>query len=194
MRIAKATSWAVFLLIPAFCWGQFKCDLPNVAGVATIRADGTFLAVWRHADYEETLDIYRGLQCSDANRVAHFADKETRWQSLVAIEDGIVLGFRVRANAGDNWFGATKLFMYDGHSFRKSFESGEISEVMDLDGDGYPEVVEFLKDKGRPLGKVRVWIWRKGQFKLLTTVTAAELYSAKLLSLISNAPGRPINP
>jgi hypothetical protein len=190
MSIEKMVMQAVFLLISALAWGQFKCDLQNVSGVATIRGDRIYLAVWRHTDPVEQmniLDIYAGLQCTDASRVAHFEDRETPWQSLSAIEDFAVLGFRVRTTAGDNWFGSTKVFMYDGKQFRKSFDSGEIAEVIDLVGDGYPQILEFLGDTRRPAGKVRVWVWRKGQFKLLTTVTASELYSAKLSSLIRKA-------
>jgi hypothetical protein len=197
MRIDRMVMQAFFLLIPGLACGQLKCDLQNVRGVATIRGDGTYLAVWRHTEqvasqpFMDILDIYRGLQCTDASRVAHFEDKETSWQSLSAIEDFVVLGFRVRTTAGDNWFGATKLFMFDGKQFRKSFDSGETAEVVDLVGDGYPEVLEFLGDKGRPAGKVRVWVWRKGQFKLLTIVTASELYSAKLLTLLAHEGGYP---
>jgi hypothetical protein len=70
--------------------------------------------------------------------------------------------------------------MYDGRQFRKSFESGETAEVIDLLGDGYPQVLEFLGGEGSPLRRVRVWVWRKDRFKFVTTVTASELYSAKL--------------
>jgi hypothetical protein len=186
------------LVMPALALGQFKCESTDVRGVASIRGDKTYLAVWRHSDYQETLDIYAGLQCKDEERVAHFEDKGISWQSLSAIEDSAVLGFRVRSEVGEGWFGATKLFIYDGKMFIDAFESGEIAEVIDLDGDGYPEVVEFLGDKGRPSGKVRVWVWQTERFKLLTTVTASDLYSPRLLSMLlkqsrarsrSGAPG-----
>jgi hypothetical protein len=189
MRMLKVLTVVVFLLIPAFARGQIRCDLPNIYGVASIRGDKTYLAVWRHSDQEEDLDIYGGLQCFDAIRVAHFEDKGIHWQSISAIEDSAVLGFRIRTEAGDDWFGATKLFMYDGKKFRKAFDSGEVTEVIDLDGDGFPEVLEFLANKGRPNGKVRVWIWRTNQFKVFTTVTTSEIYSARLLSLLSSASG-----
>lgn len=187
MRITKTVARLALVLIPLPLWGQFRCDLPDVYGVATIRGDRTYLAIWKHTDEKEILDIYAGLDCSDANRVAHFEDNGIHWQSLSAIEDYAVLGFQVRTTAGDDWFGATHLFMYDGKSFRKSFDSGETAEVVDLNGDGYPEVLEFVGGKGHPAGRVRVWIWRKGQFELLTTVSAAELYSAKVLSLLSSS-------
>jgi len=80
-----------------------------------------------------------------------------------------------------------KLFMYDGNRFLKAFDTGEIAEVIDVDGDGYPEVVEFLGNRGSASGRARIWIWQRSQFKLLTTVPISELYSEKVFSLLANA-------
>jgi hypothetical protein len=99
MRIAKMVVRAVLMLVPALAVGHLRCDLQNVYGVASINGDNTYLAIWRHADQENILDIYSGLECTDAGRVAHFEDKGTPWQSLSAIEDLAVLGFRVRTIA-----------------------------------------------------------------------------------------------
>jgi hypothetical protein len=177
----------LFVLSPGVVMGQIVCDLPDVKGVASIRGAKTYLAVWKQTRPfpVDTLDIYEGLQCKAESRVAHFEDKETSWQSLSAVEDSVVLGFRVRTEAGDGWFGWTKLFMFDGKKFYKAFESGETAEVIDLNGDGYPEVVEFLSGEGPPDGKARVWVWQKDRFVVLTTVGVSELYSQKLFSLLS---------
>ena len=187
MRILRRLVRVAFVvLIPGVVMGQISCDLADVKGVASIRGTKTYLAVWRQIRFVDSLDIYAGLQCTEQNRVAHFEDKGTSWQSLSAVEDSVVLGFRVRTEAGEGWFGSTRLFMFDGKQFGKAFESGEDAEVIDLDGDGYPEVVEFLSGQGRPNGKVRVWVWQKNRYKVLTTVTASELYSQKLLSLLTS--------
>jgi hypothetical protein len=190
MRIEKVVVGLILLLSPLCAFGQLKCDLPDIKGVASIRTEGhTYLAVWRKTPQKNGLDIYDSHQCTESSRVATFEDTGVWWQSLSAIGDGAVLGFKIRTTVGEGWYGATKLFMYDGKKFHKSFESGEISEVTDLDGDGFPEVLEFLGDKGNAAGRVRVYIWRESRFDMLTTVAASELYSSKLRArLKSRAP------
>jgi hypothetical protein len=145
-----------------------------------------YLAVWRHSPRKDFLEIYYTGHCTDADRVASFDDPGIWWQSLSAIEDGAVVGFQVRATAGEGWYGATKLFMYDGKKFSKSYDSGEISEVTDLNGDGFPEVLEFLSEKGNPTGKVHIYVWRGNKFEMLTTVAADELYSAKVVARLKS--------
>lgn len=187
MSILSRSLWLILFLSPLPAIGQLKCELPDTKGVASIRANGhMYLAVWRHSPQKDSLEIYSSGQCTDANRVASFDDPGIWWQSLSAIEDGAVVGFQVRSTAGEGWYGATKLFMYDGKQFRKSYDSGEISEVTDLNGDGFPEVLEFLSDKGNPIGKVNIYIWRRDKFDMLTTVAAGELHSAKLVALLNS--------
>ena len=90
----------------------------------------------------------------------------------------------------EGWYGATKLFMYDGRKFNKSYDSVEESEVTDLDGDGIPEVIQFLGNRGDPVGKVRVYVWNGSRFLVLTTVAASELYSPKLHARLKSERSR----
>ncbi|MGB7624952.1 MAG: FG-GAP repeat protein [Terriglobia bacterium] len=187
MSIARLLLGLILWLQPVAAIGQLKCELPNIKGVASIRTEGRmYLAIWRHTAEKDLLDIYDSHQCTESSRVASFEDTGIWWQSLSAIEDGAIVGFQVRTTVEEGWYGATKLFMYDGKKFNKSYASGEISEVTDLNGDGFPEVLEFLGNKGDPTGKVRVHVWRGSTFDMLTTVTANKLYSSKLIALLNS--------
>lgn len=164
---------------------QSPCDLSHAAGVASVRADKTYLAVWQNTDLAETLSIYAGLQCAQSKRVGQFKNSGVSWQSLTAIEDFAIVGFRIRTTAPDSWYGATKIFMYDGNSFVNAFESENDSEVIDLDGDGYPEVVEFLHDSRTPNTRAQIWVWNEKKFVPITTVPTKELFSPPIFALLA---------
>lgn len=166
----------LWLLAPVTLKAGTNCMGSDTKGLASIRSDGrTYLAVWSQTDQENRLDIYDSLACT--NRISQFSDNGVWWQSMSAIPDGALLGFLIRSTAGEGWFGSTKLFLYDGHTFIKAFESGEEAELIDLNGDGYREVVEYLDGRGTPTGRVRINAWGPKGFRPVLTVKAADIFS-----------------
>lgn len=176
-----AAFMSFLLLLPVTSTAEPNCVGNGTKGLASIRSDGrTYVAVWNQTDRNNRLDIYDSLGCT--NRIAEFSDNGVWWQSISAIPDGALLGFQVRSTAGEGWFGSTKLFLYDGHTFVKAFDSGEEAELLDLNGDGYPEIVEFLDGRGTPSGRVRINAWGGKSFHPVATVKAVDMFSAKVLT------------
>jgi hypothetical protein len=145
------------LIGPGSVQAQSVCQLPDVKGIASFRTEGRiYVGVWRQSEQKNLLEIYSSQKLSAGERVASFEDDGVYWQSLSSISDGALVGFKIRTTVGEGWFGATKLYVYDGGEFRKVFDSGEVSEVLDLNGDGYPEVIEFLGSQSNPNDEVRI--------------------------------------
>jgi hypothetical protein len=160
---------------------------PGLRGVASVRVGSTiFIAVWVESPQAHALEIY-GMKPSkypDVQLVVELKDNGFPWQSITAVQDGAVAGFLVRRTAGEGWFGASVLYLYVEGRFKKVFESGSVADLLDLNGDGYPEVLEYQGDKADSGAKVKISVWKNDRYHYLATVPLTQLYSSKIKNRI----------
>ena len=162
-------------------------DAPGLRGVASVRVGSTtFIAVWTETPQDQTLEIY-GMRISKlpaAQLIDRFKDHGFPWQSLTAVQDGAVAGFQVRRTTGEGWFGATLVYFYVDGKFKKVFESGDVAELFDLNGDGYPEALEYRGDKSDPSCRVKISVWKNNRYQPLGTVPLSRLFSIQIRNRI----------
>jgi hypothetical protein len=152
-------------------------DRADLKGVASVHVDrATFIAIWTENPHSQTLEIYEVSKYPTVRLVNRFEDHDVPFQSLTAIQEGAVAGFQVRREVGEGWFGATLLYFYVGGKFGKVFETGDIAELLDVNGDGYPEVLEYHGGKDDPACKVTISVWRDHKYQYLMTVPLGQLF------------------
>ncbi len=123
-------------------------DAPGLRGVASVRVESAiFFGVWTETPRDQALKIY-GMKRNNptVQLIDEFKDDGVPWQSVTAIQDSAIVGFQVRRATGEGWCGATLIYFYVGGHFRKVFESGDVAELFDLTGDGYPHMLEYRGD------------------------------------------------
>jgi hypothetical protein len=159
-------------------WIDQLLNDPTFRGVASVRVESTtYIGLWTENPQSQKLQIFEMDKYPAVKLVAEFKDPDVRWQSLTAIQDGAVAGFQVRRTTGEGWFGATTAYFYMDGRFRKVFESGNVAEFVDLDGDGYPEALEYKGEKSDPACRVKISAWRKGKYQFIGTVPVSQLFS-----------------
>jgi|GEM_PF-2540898 len=161
---------------------------PGLRGVASVRVGSTiFIAVWVDSTGAQALKIYgmKPNKYPDVDLVVELKDDGFPWQSITAVQDGAVAGFLVRRTAGEGWFGASVLYLYVEGRFKKVFESGSVAELFDLNGDGYPEVLEYQGDKADSGAKVKISVWKNDRYQYLATVPLTHLYSSETKNRIA---------
>jgi hypothetical protein len=152
-------------------------DRADLKGVASVRVDpATFIAIWTENPQSQTLEIYEMSKYPSVRLVNRFEDRDVPFQSLTAIQDGAVAGFQVRREVGEGWFGATLVYFYVAGKFRKVFETGDIAELLDVDGNGYPEALEYQGGKDDPACKVKISVWKDDKYQYLMTVPLSQLF------------------
>jgi hypothetical protein len=163
-------------------------DRPDLRGVASVHIDSAkarFIAIWTENPQSQTLEIYEMSKYPTVRLVNQFEDRDVPFQSLTAIQDGAVAGFQVRRTTGEDWFGATLLYFYVAGKFMKVFETGDVAELLDVNGDGYPEVLEYQGDRSDPSCKVKISVWKDDKYQYLTTVPLSQLFLRRTRNRIS---------
>jgi hypothetical protein len=117
-------------------------DRSDFRGVASVLIGSErFIAVWTGDAGDQKLEIYGMKKYPTVRLVNQFTNPEVPFQSLTAVQDGAVAGFQLRRDAPEGWFGGTIVYFYVQGSFRKVFESEDEAELLDVNGDGYPEAL-----------------------------------------------------
>jgi hypothetical protein len=161
-------------------------DRADFRGVASVHVESErFIAVWTGDAGHETLEIYAMKKYPNVRLVNQFEDRDIPFQSLTAIQDGAVAGFQIRRTAGEDWFGATLLYFYVAGKFKKVFETGDVAELLDVNGDGYPEVLEYQGDRSDPASKVKISVWKDDKYQYLATVPLSRLFLPSTRNRIS---------
>lgn len=182
----------VFLLIGnvlAVNYGQHESKVfnlpqvlgnPNVREVASVRLGATmFIGTWSETPQDQVLRIYEMSEYPNVHLINEFEDHDVPWQSLTAIQDAAVIGFQVRRTTGEGWFGATLVYLYVQGEFKKVFESGALAEMFDLNGDGYPEALEYQDDKSNLKCRVKINVWKDDRYQYVMTVPLDRLVSSE---------------
>src|SRR6266404_3909022 len=189
----KQVQLVALLVALALCQqssSQSVIEAPLVRGIASVRIAGElFVAVWRVEP--EALEIYRSTVLTKSNLVATFYNKGPDWQTLNAIDEGAVGGFQLRTIAEEGPYGGTTLFTYakSNRTFRRSYSSENISDVVDMLEAGYPIVLEYLGGRAVATDKVRIHVWRNDSFVPFSTVRIGDLHSPSTIRrLVATLP------
>jgi hypothetical protein len=172
VRFFQCALLAVFVL-PALAQGQ------RLQGIASVTTENqVFTVQWEYYEGENVLKLYRGLQVSEGTLVDTYKERDFSWTSVSSIPEGANRGFQVRTEVPEGWYGPLKVFLIVRGRLVKAYQSTEDAVVTDLDGDGHPEIVEFLNGRDAASPRTRILAVRANtKFEAVVTTTANHLYS-----------------
>jgi hypothetical protein len=159
----------------------------DVAGLATARTGATvYTAVWmRPKSGPDSVEFFR-RENGKWTKLGEYQNKSYAWQSISILPDGRLIGFVLRSESGDHWYGQTKVFVLLGGKIRLVFDNILSTEVENLNSDGYPDLLA----SGWPDGDgdpehTEVFVWSKTRYKKALVVPFRARYGVKVISAIN---------
>jgi len=108
------------------------------------------------------------------------------WERLVSLNGGSLQGFVLWMDHPDYWFGKTRVIVLNNGKFKRAYESNFSSEVVDINGDGFPEMIDsrWPDGDGRPQSSA-IYIWNGDTYILLMRVPWVDRLGSKVLKAVS---------
>jgi hypothetical protein len=159
----------------------------NTAGIASTRLGGTlYLAVWsRPSAYWEQVEFFE-VEKGKWLKLGTFKNDTYAWQSVASLPDGQLVGFVLRSEAGDYWYGSTKVFCIINGKAQAVYDNVMSTEIVDLNADGYPDLLAsgWPDGDGGP-STTDVYVWKKSIYKKVLTVPFRSRYGLRVVKAIS---------
>ena len=114
----------------------------------------------------------------------HIMDPGCDWETLATLNGSVLNGFVLWWTGPDSFFGKTVVFAFVDGKFTNAYGGDYPSEIVDIDGDGVPEIIGSRIDMNGDTKGCEIYVWNGSVYKFVMNVQFEDRLGRRVLNAV----------
>lgn len=114
----------------------------------------------------------------------HIMDPGCDWDTLATLNGSVLNGFVLWWTGPDSFFGKTVVFAFVDGKFTNAYGGDYPSEIVDIDGDGVPEIIGSRIDMNGDTKGCKIYLWNGSVYKFVMNVQFEDRLGRRVLNAV----------